>query len=85
MSQGQPAAGKSVGGPTACASCERLRRELEATRRASTATAGTMRKSQAREAELEAQLGDLRRSVFGRKSEAAVPSRIIQAATICLV
>ena len=78
MSQGQPAAGKSVGGPTACASCERLRRELEATRRA-------LRKSQAREAELEAQLGDLRRSVFGRKSEAAVPSRIIQAATICLL
>ena len=68
MSQGQPAAGKSDGGPSACASCERLRRELEATR-------GTLRKSQARAAELEAQLGDLRRSVFGRKSEAATPGR----------
>ena len=68
MSEGQLAAGKSVGGPSACASCERLRRELEATR-------GALRKSQARAAELEAQLGDLRRSVFGRKSEAATPGR----------
>ena len=48
--------GQPVGGRPACARCEQLQRALDA--------------AQEREAELQAQLANLQRSLFGRKSEA---------------
>ena len=65
--QAGPAPGKSAcDPPECCASCDRLRRDLQETRRA-------LQDSQAREAKLAAQLSELRRTLFGHKSEAAPP------------
>ena len=56
--QGQP-----VGGRPACARCEQLQRALDAAQ-------SSLQAAQDREAEPQAQLANLQRSLFGRKSEA---------------
>ena len=68
--------GQPVGGRTACARCEQLQRALDAAESKSQATQSELQAtqcelqaSQEREAKLEAQLANLQRAQFGRKSE----------------
>ena len=64
--QAEPVAPQPAGGASACAGCEKLRRELLRSQRG-------LQQSQEREAALQAQLVTLQGLLFGRKSETPPP------------